>query len=282
MTILDSDNFKEAIRTIVALGATAPVLVKVAKLINDPDTDLTDICALLKNDGPLAGDIIRISNSSYYAPATPHGNLNSAVNYIGLKEVIRVVNLSLSRQLFAHELASYGISGYDYWSDSVATALVMEALAKNSHLNPEDAYTIGMMHAIGRLVIDRVIADQGYSIYWDGDQPIQDWEREAVGLDFAETGAILVENWRFPSSTCDAIRWQLDPEKVVEPVSLLGALQFTRRLLALTGSNFKNWGWRLPETDPYMQAAGVTPTLVDHIISDCEDNFKRIRQSVDL
>jgi hypothetical protein len=69
---------------------------------------------------------------------------------------------------------------------------------------------------------------------------------------------------------------------VVEPVSLLGALQFTRRLLALTGSNFKNWGWRLPETDPYMQAAGVTPTLVDHIVSDCEDNFKRIRQSVDL
>jgi len=33
------------------------------------------MCELLRNDGPLAADIIRISNSPCYAPATLHSNL---------------------------------------------------------------------------------------------------------------------------------------------------------------------------------------------------------------
>ena len=282
MPILDSDEYKHAIQTIVALAPSAAVLAKVAKLAKDPNSDLTAICALLKNDGALAADIIRISNSAYYAAATPHGNVNTAVNYIGLREVIRVVNLSLARQLFARDLSSYGISAQEYWSSAVATALVMEALAKHSGLDQEDAYTIGILHAIGRVLINRVIQDQGYAYRWNGRQPVEEWERGAVGFDFAETGAILAEHWHFPLPTCEVIRWQLDAGKIEEPVSLLGALQFSKRLLALTGTDFSARGWQLPEGDSYVHAAGLTPTVVDHLVSRCEDNFRSIRQAVDL
>jgi HD-like signal output (HDOD) protein len=282
MPILNPDEFKRAIQSMVTLGATASVLVKVARLAKDPNTELSTICDLLKNDGPLVGDIIRISNSFYYAAAEPHSNLQSAVNYIGLREVIRVVNLSLARQLFARDLSSYGISAQEYWSSSVAAALVMDGLAKRAGLNQEDAYTIGIMHGVGRVLINRVIQDHGFSHRWDGHQPVEEWEREIVGFDFATTGALLAERWLFPMPTCDVIRGQLVPEAAFEPVSLLGALQFTTRLLALTGADFANRGWQLPENDPYVQAAGLTPTIVDHIVSECEDEFQRIRKAVDL
>jgi len=282
MPILNSDEFKRAVHTIVALGATAAVLAKVSKLASNPTTDLATICTLLKNDGPLAADIIRISNSSFYAAASPHGNLNSAINYIGLREVVRVINLSIARQLFARDLSSYDLSAQEYWSTSVATALVMEALAKCSGLDREDAYTIGIMHAIGQVLIDRIIRDQGYAFRWNGRERVEDWERASVGFDYAETGSILLEHWLFPISTCEVVRWQLDPGKVVEPVSQLGALQFTRRLLALTGADFANRGWQIPETDPYVQAAGLTPAHADHLVADCADNLRLIRQSVDF
>jgi HD-like signal output (HDOD) protein len=76
--MLNPDDFEKAIQAIDALGATPAVLVKLAKLTKDPETDLAMIDALLRNDGPLAADIIRISNSPYYAPATLHSNLASA------------------------------------------------------------------------------------------------------------------------------------------------------------------------------------------------------------
>jgi Predicted signal transduction protein len=282
MPLLQPAEFKRYIQTMVALGATATVLVKVVKLAKDPNSDLASICDLLKNDGPLVGDIIRISNSFYYATDTPHSNLHSAVNYIGLREVIRVVNLSLSRQLFARDLVSYGIPAQEYWSSSVAAALVMEALARQGGFNGEDAYTIGILHAVGRVLIDRVIQEKAPGMRWDGVQPLEEWEQQAVGFDFAEAGAMLAERWLFPIPTCDVIRCQLNPEFVFEPVSLIGALQFTRRLLALTGTDFTNKGWQIPENDPYAQAAGLTPTFVDHMVADCEENFQQIRQTIEM
>jgi HD-like signal output (HDOD) protein len=280
--MLNPDDFKRSIQIIDALGATPAVLVKVAELAKDPNTDLEAICELLRNDGPLAADIIRISNSPYYAPATFHGNLSSAVNQIGLREVIRVVNLSLSRQFFARDLPGYGVTAHDYWSDSIAAALVMEVLAKHSGLNPEDAHTIGILHAIGRVLINRVLDEQGFAIFWDGHQAIEEWERGSVGFDYAQAGAMLLEHWRFPTATCDIIRWQLNSEKAVEQVSLLGSLKFTRRLLALTGSDFENKDWQFPGADPFVRASGLTAEDISKFISTCRDDFQKILRSVDL
>ena len=193
-----------------------------------------------------------------------------------------MINLSLAQKLFARNLPSYGITASDYWSDSVASALVMESLALHLRLDQEDAYTIGILHAIGRVLINRVIEERRFSIYWDGHQPIQDWERASVGFDFAEAGAMLLEHWHFPKTTCDLIRWQLDANRVTEPVCLLGMLQFTRRLLALTGSNFANLGWQLPASDQFMAEAGLTPETVNQLVASCQHGYQRILQSVDL
>ncbi len=282
MLTLNPDDFKQAIRAVDALGATPAVLVKVTNLAGNPNTDIESICEVLRNDGPLAADIIRISNSPYYAPPTLHSNLTSAVNYIGLREVTRVVNLSLACQLFAQDLTSYGVTAKEYWSTSVAAALVMEALAKPAGLNPEDAYTLGILHPIGRVLINRVIEETGFTIYWEGRQPIEEWERSAVGFDFAEAGALLLTHWQFPAPTCAVIREQLHPAAMAETVSQLGALQFTRRLLGLTGSDFKNQEWEHPAADPFVQALELDSESVVRLVSACRQDFQNILQSVDL
>ena len=282
MFTLNPEDFKQAIHAIEALGSTPAVLVKVADLAADPNSDLDTIGDVLRNDGPLAADIIRISNSPYYGPPTLHSNLTSAINYIGLREVTRVVNLSLAQQLFARDLTSYGLLAIDYWSDSVATALLMEALAKPAGLNPEDAYTLGILHAIGRVLINRVIEDTGFTIYWDGREPIEEWERKAVGFDFAEAGALLLEHWQFPAASCGVIRGQLQIEPGADPVTQVGALQFARRLLGLAGLDLGNTGWQVPAADPFVLAAQLTPELVAQIVADCREDFQCIRQTVDL
>lgn len=281
--MLNSKGFKQTIQAIEALGAMPAVLVKVANLVREPDTDIEAIAEVLRQDGLLAADIIRISNSPYYAPPSVHSNLSSAIGYIGLREVTRVVNLSLSRQIFARDLGSYGIPAGEYWSASVAAALVMEALALDwpVGITPEDAYTVGILHAVGRVLINRALEENGFSIYWDGQQPIEDWERGAVGYDFAEAGAMLLEHWGFPAATCDHIAGQLLPGPAVETKSPLGALQFTRRLLRLTGLQFENPEWRHPEADSFVLALGVTAEFLTRLVADCREDFLKIQLAVD-
>ena len=280
--MLDPTDFKRAIQVIDALGATPAVLVKVDEMTHDPNTDIETVGALLRNDGPLVAEIIRISNSPYYAPATFYTNLISAINFIGLRGVIRVVNLSLARQIFARDLPSYGVTAADYWSDSVAAALVMEAVAKHTGLNTADAHTLGILHSIGRVLINRVIEEKGFAIFWDGQQPIEKWERSAVGFDFAEAGAMLLKHWHFPSATCDVIGWQLKPDRVNQQVSLIGALQFSGRLLALTGLHFEIQGWPFPEKDPFILASGMTHEMISQLIVTCRADYQCILQTIDL
>jgi HD-like signal output (HDOD) protein len=61
--MLNPDYFTRTIQAIDAMRATPAVPVKVAALAKDPDTDLTSIRDLLRKDGPLVADVIRISNS---------------------------------------------------------------------------------------------------------------------------------------------------------------------------------------------------------------------------
>jgi HD-like signal output (HDOD) protein len=280
--MLNPDDFKQALRNIDVLGATPAVLLKVVELTRDPNLDMETLGALLRNDGPLVADIIRISNSPYYAPAEVHSNLTSAISHLGLGEVVRLVNLSLARQLFARDLNSYGITAYDYWRDSVASGLIMEAVAKPAGLNQEDAYTLGILHPIGRLLINRVIEEKGFSIFWDGTQAIEEWERGAVGFDFAEAGAMLLEHWHFPAATCNLLRWQLDPSRAEPAGSLLGALQFTRRFLPPVGFDAEEQAWPLPANDPFVHATGLTPAAAAQLVAECRNNFQRIRQAMDL
>ena len=79
---------------------------------------------------------------------------------------------------------------------------------------------------------------------------------------------------------CEIIRWQLYPDRIVEPVSLLSALQFTERLLAVTGTDFETEDWQLPETDPYVRATGLTRPVLGQFVATCREEFQRILKSV--
>ena len=279
--MLNPDDFKKSLQAIDALGSTPAVLIQVINRAKDPAADVESICALLRNDGPLAADIIRISNSPYYAPPALNGNLNEAVNQIGLREVIRVVNLSVAGRLFAHDLPAYGITAFDYWNDSIAFALTMEALAKRAGLDAEDAYTIGILHALGRILIDRVIHENGFSVYWESTQPVADWERGMVGFDYAEAGAMLLEHWRFPGTTCGVIRGQISAAKVKGPVSMEDCLHFSHRLLARTGCDFEKKDGLSGEPDPFLAAAGMDADALSALVGGCREEFQEILKSVD-
>ena len=226
-----SEPIRQAILEIEAISSTPLVLSKIYRLLHDPSSHLDEIASVIQTDTGLITDIIRIANSPLYGPHIQHTRLDSALRTIGLREVFRLVSLSIAQKLFLQNLESYRISSEDFWSYSLLSGLIMEALAKRLGLDAGDAYLVGIMHATGRIIINQVLQEEDSPVRWSGKEALSVWEKQSVGLDSAEAGAMLLRQWHFPSALCTVIAAQFAEELPEGYKSLLGALQFVRRVL---------------------------------------------------
>jgi putative nucleotidyltransferase with HDIG domain len=116
-------------------------------------------------------------------------------------------------------LAQQSVKGYDLspsalWAHSLATALTAEALARETGVaDPGDAYTAGMLHDLGKIVmgnfvdvdIERIFAACSDAVPFDAA------EREVLGTDHASIAGALLRNWQFPASIIDAVLWHHRP-----------------------------------------------------------------------
>ena len=96
-----------------------------------------------------------------------------------------------------------------FWGPSVACALVAEALAKETgHAKPGAAFTAGILHDIGRLVMAQFEpATFGQVLYRALQRQKHIWEAEdeQFGFHHAALGAELARRWNFPTELTTAI-----------------------------------------------------------------------------
>ena len=118
------------------LPATPAILGKLQHLLRDANTDLEDVCTLLKRDTALAARTIQVSNSTYFSPALPHASLEEAVGCVGFDHICKVVGMSISAQLCDRDLRHYGIASDRLAENTLVCALAMESLAQFVGIDP--------------------------------------------------------------------------------------------------------------------------------------------------
>jgi HD-like signal output (HDOD) protein len=96
-----------------------------------------------------------------------------------------------------------------FWRYSLNTAAGARWIATQTAQNGELAFTIGMMHAIGQLIIHAGLPAQAADVgllagpyHW---QRLAQ-EQAVLGFTYAEVGAELAERWKFPEDFAEAIR----------------------------------------------------------------------------
>ena len=206
---------REAIlRVAQKLPTTPAVLGKLQRLLANSDSDLDDICALLKRDLSLSVRILRISNSPFYGSASPHASLEEAVGCVGSTEIYKVVGVTVATQIVSADLEFYGYKSDRLWENFLCCALAMESLAQFVGLNPRSAYTIGLMRSVGKIVLDRLAAEArpAPKAFSPAAEPLADWEVRHFGCDNAAVAAVLLKGWNFAGETGAAVRQHYRPE----------------------------------------------------------------------
>ena len=244
------EQFLAAILKIERFSPAPRVLSKAIGLLRNPNAELDNIVALIRTDAALSADIIRGANSAFYGAGERVSSLERALQKIGFREGIRLLNHAVAHLAAGRNLGSYGIAAEDFWAESLFHGLLVEALAKETGaVSPDDAHTAGLLRYIGRLAINQSIDDLGGGLFWDTSVAVAEWELENVGVTQEQAGAMLLKHWQFPDATVQAIEFQREPERASQPNWLAETLAFAAVVLP-AGSESAKFGEVLAATVP--------------------------------
>lgn len=217
-----------AVANIERLSGSPVLLARALQILRDPNSDTAALIDLIATDPALTAGVIQLANSALYGARRTISTLPEAIHLLGYAEVYRSVGLHLSQAVLAMPLACYDLAAEDFWRNSVLAALCLQALAERGGFDPSEAYTVGLLHGIGRLAIDQGLRVTGLDHQFRADPlPWEEREPKYTRLTFAEVGGMLLEGWRFPQHLVEAVRCQLESYRAIDP-PLVTALQLTR------------------------------------------------------
>jgi len=191
------------------------ILHTLRRLVECDSTTIEQISEIIKLEPGLSARVVRMANSTHFGGRTSVESVMEAIQRVGLVGVQELVTFAVASQLVGRPLAAYDMSAQNLWLRAVACALAAAGLAERSDVDRGDAYTAGLMHGLGLLVIDRhVMQQRTRRVFVSAGYPLDfaPAEREWLGFSHAEAGAALLKMWGFSEAVTTAVRYQLEPE----------------------------------------------------------------------
>jgi len=262
-------HISKILETIDHLKPMPANVTRILHEIDDSDTQISWIASLIGRDQVLAAMVLQMANSVSLGYATACFSLPVAVMRIGLRRLKSVMLVSTSYQSMNGPLHGYRLGAGELWLHAQKTASACEALARLLHFKQvEEAYISGLLHDIGKLILDQVM-QVDYSLIASliarYKMPLWEIEKKLIGIDHAQAGSLMAEHWNLPPSLAEAIHFHHYPE--MAPInSYLAAMVNLANLAAggqapalaetLSGSDLA------PET---MKILGLEPESLEEI-----------------
>ena len=217
----EPDLLKRILASIDKLPPFPEIARKILELSRDDDVNFKDVIDVIKHDEAITFNCLKLCNSSYYGLRVKTFTVDQAVVNLGLKNIQMIALMSaneLSDYSKAQEGYGYGAGGL--WRHSVTTAIISKLLVKGISLKEGSVlFTSALLHDIGKIVLDNFAGKDMVNLIELGIKEkisLVDAERAVFGIDHAELGGIVAENWKFPSMLSNSIKdHHKSPEKFI-------------------------------------------------------------------
>jgi len=226
------------VRQIEGLPPFPATHAEIMKLAQSEDATSADIADKIQLDPDLLAMVFKLVNSSYYGFRKQIDSLKLAVTLLGLEEV---ANLVMTAQVF-QKLGNYesktGLDIQALWKHLVGAAFVARAIAKKLKTEEESAFLSGMLHDLGKVVLDCFFSDY-YAAVLDmvkaEDIAIVSAEQETLGISHTDVGGQLAVEWKFADKYQNAILHHHKPERATRFGRLVGLVHLADALCRQLG-----------------------------------------------
>lgn len=231
-------DLKQLISEITELPTLPQVAVTLMELLDDPGTSANEINRVMARDPALASKILRLVNSAYYGLSNKVSSLNQAIVILGFKTVKSVALSASVMGLFKGPKGAGLFDRQQFWKHSIACACVSRlAGQKQKGFDPEAAFSAGLLHDIGKQVLEHYLPAQTDEIVRKAEQKkcsFIEAESEVMQTNHAEIGKWLAETWQLPAELGAAIGAHHDLASS-EAKELVAVIQFSNYLAKVKG-----------------------------------------------
>jgi putative nucleotidyltransferase with HDIG domain len=205
------DTLLKSVRQLPSISAA---VFEVLQTFENEDVDLATIARKICVDQGMTTRILRVSNSAFYGFANRVGTIQDAIALMGLQNIRALVVASGLIQHFPPRTGSL-FDWKSFWKHSIGAGVCARVLASRVGQDAELAFTAGILHDIGRLVIEvgqpaKSDAILKYSV--DKNVSLLEAERAIFGYDHTLVGFEITSYWKFPSVIRTAIRDHHHPD----------------------------------------------------------------------
>ncbi len=203
------------------LGSLSVVVTEVLSVLEQQDVDLASLEHLLAQDQSLAARILRIANSPFYGMSREIASLKEATVVLGVHTIRNVVTTAGVMALFSGE-GEAGFNRLAFWQHAIGTGIAAKVVGAHSGMEGETAFTAGLLHDVGKLVIDTILPEefaQMLSLVKETGCLLREAEQEVLGFDHCFAGTRVAERWKLPPPVIAAISYHHRPEESAETVA---------------------------------------------------------------
>lgn len=200
------------------------VALKILKIANEGVYSTKVIAKEVKKDQVITAKLIKLCNSSFFSMKREIDSLDDALAIIGLDTLIKLVIADSVNKFYNQSGSGYSLCMGGLFHHAVGTSVIAEGLAKKTGtVSPGVAYTAGLLHDLGLVVLDQFYNNAKPFFYRELEKKdaICEVENKVFGINHVETGKRIAGKWNFPEPLVDAITYHHTPEKALKNKELV-------------------------------------------------------------
>ena len=213
--IMQRLQFDEVVVQIKDLPSLPAIVMELLNSIDQENIDISVLAKKVSQDQALTAKTLRFANSSFYGTPSKVTTIHQAITLLGVANVRDLITAAAISGIFPENQCP-DFDFHAFWKHSIATAICAKLLARHVHVNADYAFTAGLLHDIGRLVLVTRFPDNYAAVIAyrkQRDCYMLDAEREILGIDHMVAGHALAVHWHFSEVMQHAIVGHHEPEK---------------------------------------------------------------------
>lgn len=255
------------------VGSVPQIVLKIIRMIRDDKRSLQDMAEDIRKDQVITAKVIQLCNSAFFSKKMNVDSIDRALVLLGEKQLLQLVVSAVFKDFFVLNSQGYSLCKGGLFNHALGTALISERLAKlNGSVSADTAYTAGLLHDIGKVVLDQYMG-KAYPYFYrrtqeDGENLLT-VEQEVFGITHNQVGMMLAKHWALPEDLLDVIIHHHHPEQSSVYSDLTHLVYMADLLMSrfLTGQELERLN--IENLDTRLKKIGFTidqfPQIIDSI-----------------
>lgn len=186
------------------LNPVSNVAGQVMALVDDPDCGMSDLSEIIRHEPALTANVLKLANSSYFGLPGKIADAKQAIIYLGMAQVVDLVLLASCSENLNGSHDGYGLNSGELWKSAVSAAIISNDLADIKGLKHKShLFTGALLRDIGKVVLNQhVHSAMAQILHRVKTQSItfKEAEKQVLGFDHTQVGAMMAKAWHFPSA----------------------------------------------------------------------------------